>query len=110
MHIMTEIQENNLNIMNRIQEDENNLDELQKSIKEEEQFKLDEMDSVAKGLRDVEQALQATKNREKQMYSNMPVRVPENNWWEKYFYDDSKEWTKIIANKQKFSNSKSKFT
>jgi len=75
MDILTEIQESNLAMMNRIQEDDNNLEELQKSLKEEERYKLDEISTVTKNLEDVEQAMQSLKKREKQMIQNLNIKI-----------------------------------
>jgi len=108
MYFLTEIQENNLAIMNRIQEDENNLDELQKSIKNEEKFKLEEIETVAKGLKDIDQAMKATKNREKQMLSNMNVKMKKTADGEKYVIEEQKGLNKIVIDKIKQIHSKSK--
>lgn len=51
--------------MNRIQEDENNYDELKKQLKQASMHKKDEIKTVANSLKEIEQALAKPKYREK---------------------------------------------
>lgn len=72
---------------------------LNKQFKAERKYKLEEIKIVQNSLQDIEQANQATKNREKQMLKNMNVRIVKTADGEKYAFEEPPELNKVITKK-----------
>lgn len=81
---------------------------LNKQFKATNKYKLEEIKIVQNSLQDIEQANQATKNREKQMLKNMNVRVIKTADGERYSFEEPPELNKEIINKIKEIHLKSK--
>jgi hypothetical protein len=98
--LLTDIQETNLTMINRTQDNENDLDQVDKQFKSVKKLKLEEIKIIYNSLKDIEEANLATKNREKQMLKNMNVKIVKTAKGEQYSFDEPPELNKasIIGN------------